>query len=150
MRGGTVVERVQGPSQRKSRARIPTPGRVARDGDGVVTGPVGDDGQNNGQHPALNELQTRLQSEIQAVPVDALESHHARGALFVVRADLPLVKAALGLALDAVDDVRGWLESGALGKVVDADLDVWRGEGDLRFLIVQPYVLVAAPSTSAT
>lgn len=94
--------------------------------------------------PDVIELQRRFASEMQQVDWDALLSHHERGALFVVSPALPLVKAALSVALDLVDDVRGWLESGELQKVSDDQAEQWQTQADLQltFLIVQPYVLV--------
>lgn len=87
------------------------------------------------------ELQRHLESEVLEVEWSALKPHVERDALVLVGPNVPLVKAALAVALDAKDDVANWLSSGDLSKV-DANQDVAWGEDDMfRFLIVQPFVL---------
>ena len=90
------------------------------------------------------ELQQRLTSEVEQVEWDALEDHYKRGALFEVSSDVPLVKVAMAIALDCVDDVREWLESGHLQQVTADRADALRSQPKLQitFLIVQPYVLI--------
>ena len=90
-------------------------------------------------------LQRRFTDELDEVEWSALEDHHARGALFEVAPDLPLVKVAMAVALDLVDDVRGWLDAGDLRQVTDERAAALRVQSGLQltFLIVQPYVLIS-------
>ena len=93
--------------------------------------------------PAPSELQQRLEAEVLEVEWDALVPHFARGALIFVHPDLPLVKAAMAVGLDAADDVRAWMASGTMAPVTDAQAKTWASapQASFRFLIVQPFVL---------
>ena len=97
------------------------------------------------------ELQQRLASEVEQVEWDALDDHYKRGALFEVSVGVPLVKVAMAIALDCVNDVREWLESGDLVQVSESRAEALRSQPKLQmtFLIVQPYVLITeAPPAS--
>lgn len=72
---------------------------------------------------------------------DALRPHHEREALILVEAGLPLVKVAMAVSLDFADDVKGWMEAGAVKKVTEAVAASFSDDQQFRFLIVQPFVL---------
>ena len=90
------------------------------------------------------ELQQRLEAEVASVDWEARAPHHARGALLWVSESVPLIMAAMAVALDAVDDVRGFLDRGEVAAVTDEQAKAWAAQPGLQltFVIVQPYVLV--------
>ena len=78
------------------------------------------------------------------VELGALRPHVERDAVFRVHTDVPLVKAALAVSLDLADDVKGWMTSGELQPVTTEVLDSQPSTTRIRFLIVQPFVLIQA------
>ena len=73
-----------------------------------------------------------------------------RDAVFVVVADVLLVDCAVAIALDRVDEVRAWIEAGALRKPSLGERASWPLERERRWtsIVVQPFVLIqplAAP-----
>lgn len=91
-----------------------------------------------------DELKTKFKDEVDQASWDMLESHHKRGALFLIK-DLELVDAAVALATDDAASVKAWLESGKLAKVEDEMTAPWAEkafEKNFDFVIVQPYVLI--------
>ena len=90
------------------------------------------------------ELQTRLEGEVLEVEFEALQPHVAREAVLWVQDDLPLVKAAMAVSLDAIDDVKDWMARGLLTKLGPERTRSWDSQRRFRFLIVQPFVLVQA------
>ncbi len=88
------------------------------------------------------ELQQRLEAEVMEVEFDAIAPHVGRDAVFLVSRDLPLVKVALAVSLDLADDVKGWLEAGAIERLDAPATEAWSPQERFRFLIVQPFVLI--------
>lgn len=74
----------------------------------------------------------------------ALRMHHQRGALFVLEAGMDPLEVARAIASDAIDVVRGHLESGRLRRPSVEEAEQWSAAPDghrFRFYIVQPYVV---------
>lgn len=87
------------------------------------------------------ELQSRLESEVLEVEWDALEPHYVREALIYVSPEVPLVKVAMAVSLDFAEDVKRWMQDGAVRKVTEELAAGWAEDARFRFLIVQPFVL---------
>ncbi|MDD9942705.1 MAG: DUF2288 family protein [Myxococcales bacterium] len=91
----------------------------------------------------LDDLRTKLQSELAVVGYRDLRQHAGRGALFLVRGALPLVEAAVSIAQDDQESVKAWLSLQQLLRPSEEELSRWELELDKRFeyVIVQPFVL---------
>ena len=87
------------------------------------------------------ELQQRLEAEVMEVEFDALRPHVARDAVVWIAPDLPLVKAAMAVSLDATDDLKAWMASGQVVKLTAGD-SIRYAQDRFRFVIVQPFVLI--------
>ena len=92
------------------------------------------------------ELREKLKSEIQATHAPELLPHHRRDALFMVRADVDILDAALAIAQDEAATVAALIDEGKLFKPSLAQLSDWCVDLELRFqfVILQPYVLAQA------
>ena len=89
------------------------------------------------------DLRGKLAGELlRDVAFAVLVPHLAKEVVFQV-AGMPLVDAGVALARDEGEKVKGWLESGQIGRPSKETLKRWKDE-DHRFavLIVQPFVLV--------
>ena len=94
----------------------------------------------------MSAVRDALLEQVTEALLRDLAPHHLRGALFVVRRDLPLLQAAFAVAEDRAAEVAAWLASGALRRFEDADLIAWSQVDVHRMVVVQPYVLVEAPA----
>ena len=84
-------------------------------------------------------------NEIDKASWELLRPHHARGAVFVVAANLDLAMVADAIAQDKVNLVKIWLDNGEFRKLEDEDIKGFKDndhEDIVNFIIVQPYVLI--------
>ncbi len=91
-------------------------------------------------------LREKLKSEIQATLAPELLPHHRRDALFMVRADVDILDAAVAIASDEAATVEALINEEKLFKPSLAQLSDWCVDLELRFqfVILQPYVLAQA------
>ena len=95
-------------------------------------------------------LQEKLEAEVQETAWASLAPLHRKGRVLVVDPGLPVVMVGMAIARDCVHDVRGWLAAGRLSRPDDEQIAQWAESGQrLRFLIVQPYVLVSPSAPDA-
>jgi hypothetical protein len=92
------------------------------------------------------ELREKLKLDIQATSAAALLPHHRRDALFMVRADVDILDAAVAIGSDEAAAVAALIEEAKLFKPSLAQLSNWCVDLELRFqfVILQPYVLAQA------
>ena len=92
------------------------------------------------------ELREKLKSDVQAAGAPDLLPHHRRDALFMVRADVDILDAAIAIASDDAKTVEALLSAEKLFKPSLAQLSDWCVDLELRFqfVILQPYVLAQA------
>lgn len=89
---------------------------------------------------SASTLREELASEILPCTWAPLEQHVKRGALFLVHGP-ELVDVAVAVATDNKEQVALYLESGALLRPTEPQLQAWRDDdGRFRCIIVQPYV----------
>jgi hypothetical protein len=91
------------------------------------------------------ELAQKLKTEVESADWSLLESHHKRGAIFVVDAKLGLVTAGVAIVRDQLDLVKIWLDSDEMFRPSEDQVKEWESEPHKEmatFLIVQPYVLI--------
>lgn len=95
------------------------------------------------------DLREKLKSDIQATQAAELLPHHRRDALYMVRADVDILDAAVAIASDETAIVSALIEEEKLFKPSLAQLSDWCVDSELRFqfVILQPYVLAQALDT---
>jgi hypothetical protein len=94
---------------------------------------------------AIEELKEKLTSEIEETDWAPLKQHYEHGGVFIVGEGVDLVEAAIAIAQDKVEFIKLWLESGALRKPTEEEVQEWDANKNIklaRFVIVQPYVLI--------
>ena len=95
-------------------------------------------------------LQEKLEGELQVTEWALLVSHHAKGRVLLVDPALPLVMVGMAVARDSAADVQGWLEASQIARPTPTQIAHWEASGQrLRFLIVQPFVLVCPAASDA-
>lgn len=87
-------------------------------------------------------LKVKLKDDIDKASWDMLKVHHERGAVFVVDSNLELVDVGASIALDEVNTIKIWLDNGKFKKLDEMPEDVDMFVRDIKFLIIQPYVLI--------
>ncbi len=92
-------------------------------------------------------LREKLAQEMGDAPWAMLEAHAKRGGLIVVDPSLDLLDVAVAIAVDDGDHVTSWMSRGLLTGP-DPDHFAAGLSDPIRFVIVQPFVLVAAPTDS--
>ncbi|MFT6142814.1 MAG: hypothetical protein ACJATT_003332 [Myxococcota bacterium] len=87
-------------------------------------------------------IRHKLDMEIEEAGWTLIAPHFARDVLVLCGDELPLLDAAVAMALNETAKVGSWLASGALRKANDTDaLAFAAGSPRFRFLIVAPFVL---------
>lgn len=87
----------------------------------------------------------RMQLERSLGPVgySDLRAHLDRDSVFVVAAALSLIDCGVAVAMDNVQLVKSWLDSGELRKPSKAERAAWAANGGTwTAVVVQPFVLV--------
>ena len=91
------------------------------------------------------ELRKKLTDEIETCSWSILKEHHLRKVVFVINEELNLVDVAIALALDEVDKVKTWKDSGDFREPDSYEIENWEKDPDTKiakFIIVQPFVLI--------
>ena len=93
-------------------------------------------------------LRAKLQASAGPVLYSDLVPHLRRTGLLFVGPELPLVDAALAIAMDDTGSVTRYLESGALRRPTDDEQQTWAASLERTWIaiIVQPFVLIADPA----
>lgn len=91
----------------------------------------------------MSDLRDKLARELMATEWRMLAMHYRRDALFMVRRSVSLLDAAVAVAEDRTEEVRGWLEAGSLARPSPEEIEAWEAESGTKFVsaVVQPYVL---------
>lgn len=90
-----------------------------------------------------DELREKLSNEVGDAHWADLRLHHEKGALLRVDGQLDLIEAGIALAGDDVARVTAWMAADQLQRPTPEEAEHWaKGDRPLRFLIVQPWVLV--------
>lgn len=86
----------------------------------------------------------RLEETLGQVPYSDLAAHLKRDAVFVVHGTVSLVDCAVSVAMDDVELVKEWIDSGELRKPSRQERDAWPGcDGRLWWaVVVDPFVLI--------
>lgn len=91
----------------------------------------------------IDPLRAKINGETSRMPWRELLRFFAAGGVIVVDDTLDLVDVALCVANDDKQAVSGWLESGRIGKVTDAQAAEWLdADAALWAVVVKPWVLV--------
>jgi hypothetical protein len=91
------------------------------------------------------ELKEKLKTEVEQSDWAPLKQHHDNHAVYIVT-DLELLDAAVAVALDKVEFIKLWLESGSLREPTEQEVAKWDAKPNLKmakFIIIQPYVLIS-------
>ena len=89
-------------------------------------------------------LRQKLATEVDRVSWRPLAPHHERGHLWLLSDGLDLVEVGMSVALDRVQEVSGWIQSGAIRRPEAQEVKAWDEDPvaqHFEFLIVQPFVL---------
>lgn len=91
----------------------------------------------------MENLKEKLASEKEKVKWIALEEHHEREALLIVKGHLDLVDVAVSIAKDDVQKVKEWLASEEIKRPDEEMFNSFKENDQLyfEFIIIQPYVL---------
>ena len=88
-------------------------------------------------------LRDKLKGEMGRVSWTRLAPHHQRGHLWFLE-ELDLVSVGLAVAMDQLDTVSAWTQSGRLRRPTNEEVSAWADDPTAQhfeFLIVQPFVL---------
>jgi hypothetical protein len=89
------------------------------------------------------ELRRRLNLETSRLPWIELQRHYAGGNVIAVAGELDLIEVAVRMARDDTTAVRGWLETGRVTRVGDAQAAAWlEQDAELWAVVIKPWVLV--------
>jgi hypothetical protein len=86
-----------------------------------------------------------LCGQMLTAPLGTMIAHHKRKALFFVSATVGLQTAAEAVVEDQSAVVAAWLRSGDIRPSTDGELESEKASRLVRFIILQPYVLVEDP-----
>jgi hypothetical protein len=89
-------------------------------------------------------LRKKLTSEVERVSWRPLLPHQERGHLWLLAEGLDLVDVGLAVALDRVQEVSEWIQTGRLRRPEPDEVKAWDLDPvaqHFEFLIVQPFVL---------
>ncbi len=91
----------------------------------------------------MPDLRETLEKNILPTEWKMLAMHQTRDAVFIVKASVPLLEAAVAVAEDNTAAVKSWLDSGELYRPTPSQIAAWSDESGVRFdsVIVQPFVL---------
>jgi hypothetical protein len=92
---------------------------------------------------AIDPLQAKLESETARIPWRELQRFFAQGRAIQVAAEVDLIEVALAISRDERPQVEGWLATGAVERVSDAQATDWIAADALVWaVVVRPWVLV--------
>lgn len=101
----------------------------------------------DGRIPLADAFRQKLNESVGPVGYGDLSAHLQRDAVFVVAPSIELVDCGVAVAMDEVETVRMWIETGALRKPSAAERAQWAAHGGTFLsLVVQPFVLVRIES----
>ncbi|MBE9061801.1 DUF2288 domain-containing protein [cf. Phormidesmis sp. LEGE 11477] len=96
------------------------------------------------------DLQTELAETMGPVSWELLKPHVQRDAVIVVNSQLDLVEVGAAIAANQTQIVERWINEQLIQKPTADQLVIWNSENkSFTSLIVQPYVLIKAPSVAA-
>ena len=85
----------------------------------------------------------KLNQETARIDWTALQPFFARGQTVLVRPGLDLVAVATAFADDRRDAVAGWMETGDVAHVTDAQAETWsQTNEEMWAVVVAPWVLI--------
>jgi len=88
-------------------------------------------------------LQDRLNAETAVIAWSELVKHFARGVVIRVGREVDLIEVAASLARDDTEALKGWLDTGQVGRASDDDARDWTSrEPDFWCVVTAPWVLV--------
>lgn len=86
-----------------------------------------------------------LNLETSRIKWEELQRFFASGAAIFVNETLDLIDVAIQISRDNKEQVLGWMESGMLSRVSDAQALAWfEADAEVWAVVVRPYVLVQA------
>jgi hypothetical protein len=91
----------------------------------------------------MENLKEKLTSEKEKVKWIALEEHHEREALLIIKNHLDLIDVGVSIANDDVQKVKEWLSTEDIKRPDEEMVNNFK-ENDqtyFEFIIIQPYVL---------
>lgn len=93
----------------------------------------------------MEDIKSKLHSEIDETDWSMLRPHYDRGAVFIISESLDLAEVGEALATDKVDAVKAWQTSKSLGPLDEEIANKFDKDPHTkiaRFLIIQPYVII--------
>lgn len=101
----------------------------------------------DGPIPLADAIRQKLAESVGTVGYGDLSAHLQRDAVFVVAGSVELVECGVAVAMDEVETVKLWIDTGALRKPSREERAVWADRGGTFIaLVVQPFVLVRLDS----
>ena len=91
----------------------------------------------------MENLKEKLKSEKEKVKWIALEEHHERESLLIIKSHLDLIDVAVSIANDDVHKVKEWLSTEEIKRPDEEMVNDFK-ENDhvyFEFVIIQPYVI---------
>ncbi len=96
------------------------------------------------------ELRAKLNAETGKLGWPELEPHFARGVLVRVAPELDLLEVAERMAQDDKAVFEGWLATGQIARVSEAEAAAWSNGGTLFWaVVVAPWVLIQPVEATA-
>ena len=86
-----------------------------------------------------------LASQVLTAPLGTMIAHHRRKALFFVSGTVGLLTVAEAVVGDQAAVIAAWLNSGHIRPSTDEELESDTAGREVRFIILQPYVLAEDP-----
>lgn len=97
----------------------------------------------DGPIPLAEAYRVQLERSVGPVGYSDLRAHLDRDAVFLVAASVSLITCGVAVAMDDVDMVKRWIDSGELRKPSKDERASWAQHGGTwNALVVQPFVLV--------
>lgn len=88
-------------------------------------------------------LREEYHNQTARIPWSDLQTHHARGSVVLVAADLNLVEVAVQLGLDNTEQFKSWIEASQVAPISDEQALQWyEGNATLWAVVAAPWVLV--------
>lgn len=93
------------------------------------------------------ERRAKLNLETARIAWRELQRYFAAGRVVRISPRLDLIDAALAIAEDDVERIRGWIDEGALAPVADTEALAWyESDAALWAVVVNPWVVVQSES----
>jgi hypothetical protein len=92
-----------------------------------------------------DKLRKKLQDEMETCGWNILAAHHQRETVFLISEQLDLIEVAIAVALDKIEDIKTWQETGDFRRPDSYEVETWEKDPDKKmaqFIIVQPFVLI--------